>query len=317
VKIQKQHAMRNVLKGMAPLCAAAVYFYGWRFAAVLAVVAAAGLAGEYLMSRKYNLPVTESLFVSVVLFSLSLPPTIPLWIAAVGILFGVVFGKMVFGGFGRNIFNPAISARAFIYISFGGPLTGNFVPPVPGTLSWFPGGFGYWLSPLDSVSNATPLVTGAGNLVHMIMGNVAGSFGETSAVLILIGGLYIIYKKAANWRLVVSSLVSFLVLQTIFWLSGAGDAFNPLYALAGGSFLLGAFFMITDPVSASQTTDAGRWIYGALFGALTVLIRNFSIWPAAITFAILLSNMFAPLIDYYMKEWKKRQKEAAKKGASA
>jgi len=100
VKIQKQQAMRNVLKGMIPLCLAAVYFYGWRFAAVLAVVAAAGVLGEYLMAKKYGLSMTESLFVSVVLFSLSLPPTIPLWIAALGMLFGVVFGKMVFGGFG-------------------------------------------------------------------------------------------------------------------------------------------------------------------------------------------------------------------------
>jgi Na+-transporting NADH:ubiquinone oxidoreductase subunit B len=316
VKIQKQQAMRNVLKGMIPLCLAAVYFYGWRFAAVLAVVAAAGVLGEYLMAKKYGLSMTESLFVSVVLFSLSLPPTIPLWIAALGMLFGVVFGKMVFGGFGKNIFNPAISARAFVYISFGGPLTGNFVPAVPGTLGWFPGGFGYWLSPIDSISNATPLVTGAGNIADMIIGSIPGSFGETSAILVILGGLYIVYKKAANWRIVTSAISSFLVMQTIFWLAGAGDAYNPLYALVSGSFLLGAFFMITDPVSASQTTDLGRWIYGALFGVLTVLIRTFSIWPAAITFAILLSNMFAPLLDYYIKE-RKKKRAAAKKGASA
>ncbi len=300
--------MRNVLLGLAPLSLAAVYFFGWRFIAVLAVVAAAGILSEYVMSRKYGLKMTESLFVSVMLYALSLPPTVPLWIAALGIIFGIVFGKMVFGGFGRNIFNPAITARAFVYISFGGPLTGNFLPSVPGNVNWFPGSFGQWLSPVDSVSNATPLVTGTGNIWEMVAGYIPGSFGETSVILILLGGIFIIWKKAANWRFTLSAVIGFLAMQTILWVSGVEAAYNPLYALVGGSFLLGAFFMITDPVSASQTTDGGRWIYGALFGVLTVLIRTFSIWPEGITFAILLSNMFAPLLDYYLKERKKRLK---------
>lgn len=305
--------MRNVLKGLAPLCIAAIYFYGWRFVAVLAVAAAAGVIGEYFMARKYGFKMTESLYVSVLLFSLSLPPSVPLWIAAVGIFFGVIFGKMVFGGFGKNIFNPAITARAFVYISFGGPMTGKFLPTIPDTLGWFPGGFGYWLSPIDTVSNATPLVTGTGNLGNLFFGLIPGSFGETSALLILIGGIYIVYKKTANWRIVVSSLVAFTAFGTILWAAGATET-DPLFALTGGSFLLAAFFMITDPVSASQSTDIGRWIYGALFGVLTVLIRTFSIWPEGVTFAILLANMFAPLLDYYLKEWKKKQK---KKGAAA
>lgn len=303
--------MRNVLKGLTPLCLAAIYFYGWRFTAVLAVVAAAGVLSEYVLAKKYGLQMTESLFVSVLLFSLSLPPGIPLWIAALGIVFGIVFGKMVFGGFGRNIFNPAITARAFVYISFGVPMTSKFLPTLPGPDSWFPGGFAHWLSPLDSVSSATPLFTKSADLFNLAFGFIPGSFGETAAVLVVIGGLYIIIKKAANWRLTVSAIAAFLIMQTIFWLAGIRDTVDPLYALISGSFLLGAFFMITDPVSASQTTNIGRWIYGAFFGVLTVLIRVFSIWPEGITFAILLSNMFAPLLDYYLKERKKR------KGASA
>ena len=318
IKIQKQQAMRNVLYGLAPLCLAAVYFYGWRFIAVLAVSVATAVLGEYLMSRRYGLQMTESLFVSSVLFALSLPPGIALWMVALGMAFGIVFGKMVFGGFGRNIFNPAISARAFVYISFGVPMTGRFLGPAAGPTagSWFPAGFAQWLYTADSVTSATPLTTGSATILDLFIGVVPGSMGEASALLILLGGIFIIYKKAANLRIVLSSLAGFLVMQTILWALGVSTAADPLYALLSGSFLLAAFFMITDPVSASQTTDPGRVIYGAFFGVMTVLIRVFSSWPEGVTFAILLANMFAPLLDYLMKERAKRKKAAAAKSSA-
>lgn len=317
VKIQKQQAMRNVLIGLTPLILAAIYFYGWRFLALYVVVGATGLLSEWFMAKKYNYKVTESLFVSCTLFALSLPPTVPLWIGAVGIAFGIIFGKMVFGGFGRNIFNPAITARAFVYISFGVPLTARFVAPQT-AISLFPAGFGVWASGADSVAAATPLYTASANHLSLFLGNVSGSFGETSALLILIGGIFIIYKKAANWKLVVSSIVGFILLQTILWLTGIANATDPLYAILSGSFLFAAFFMITDPVSASQSTDIGRIIYGASFGILTVLIRVFSTWTAGVTFAILLVNMFAPLLDYMIKQQKAKKKAAlASKGGKA
>ncbi len=306
MKIQKQQAMRNVLIALAPLHLASVYLFGWRYLAVLVVVLAAGLLAEWLMARRYNLQVTESLYVSCTLFALSLPPAVPLWIAALGIAFGIVFGKMVFGGFGRNIFNPAITARAFVYISFGVPLTARFV--MPQTAVSYVGGIATWLTKADAISAATPLVTQNESLLRLFLGNVSGSFGETSALLIILGGLYLIYKKSANWKIVVASFASFLIMQTIFW--GAGLSVNPLYALLSGSFLLGAFFMITDPISASQSTDLGRYIYGSLFGIFVVLIRTFSNWTEGVTFAILLANMFAPLIDYYIKD--RRAKRRAK-----
>lgn len=306
MNIQKQQAMRTVLKGLSPLVLVAVYLFGWRFLAILAVVTATGVCCEYLMARRYGYKMTESLYVSCLLFSLSLPPAMPLWMAALGIAFGIVFGKMVFGGFGRNVFNPAITARAFVYVSFGLPMTAQFILPTVSSGSYLPGGFGTWITTADSVSNATPLVTGDAGYLQILLGFIPGSFGETSAILILIGGLYIIYKKAAAWRLTVSAAAGFLVLQTILYLAGVPTATDPLYALLSGSFLFAAFFMITDPVSASQSTDPGRWIYGALFGALTVLIRVFANWPEGVTFAILLANMFAPLIDYLMKNRKKR-----------
>lgn len=316
--------MRTVLYGLAPLCIAALYFFGWRFIATLAVVTAAGFACEWLMFKRYGFKVTESLFVSCTLFALSLPPTIPLWIAAMGIAFGIIFGKMVFGGFGKNIFNPAITARAFVYISFGVPMTAAFVGNAT-SLGFVPAGLGSWLSKADSVAAATPLVTKSEQLLDLFLGFTSGSFGETSALLILLGGIFIIYKKAANWKIVVSSLLSFLLLQTIFWASGLQISTeyglvavtDPLTALFSGSFFLAAFFMITDPVSASQSTDAGKWIYGAMFGLLTVLIRTFSTWIEGVTFAILIANMFAPLLDTILKSAKAKRKQKRVLGGAA
>ena len=314
MNIQKQQAMRNVLIALSPMCLAAIYLYGWRFVLVLAVVAATGFLSEWLMARRYQLKVTESVFVSCVLFALSLPPGIPIWMAALGIAFGIIFGKMVFGGFGKNVFNPAITARAFVYISFGVPMTARFVLPQT-TINWFPAGFGTWLTTADSISAATPMATKAASYVELLLGTISGSFGETSALLIVLGGAFIIYKKAANWKIVAGSIGAFLVLQTILWVAGHPNASDPLYALLSGSFLLGAFFMVTDPISSSQSTDAGRWLYGILFGLLTVVIRVFSNWAEGVTFAILLVNMFGPLFDHYFKQSKAKKKAKVKAAA--
>lgn len=316
MKIQKQQAMRNVLAALAPLCLAALYFYGWRFLAILAVTLLAAVASEYLMAKRYGMKMTESVFVSSVLFALSLPPHLPLWMAGVGIAFGIVFGKMVFGGFGKNIFNPAITARAFVYISFGVPMTSDFVQSAT-RLSVFPAGLGTWISKADSVSAATPLINGSETYLNLFLGNVSGSFGEASALLILLGGAYILYKKAANWNLVVSSLLSFTVLQAIIWLVNPAGHANPLYSLLSGGFLFASFFMITDPVSASQSTDIGKWLYGALFGCMTVVIRNYSNWPEGVTFAILLANMFGPLMDHLLKQAKAKRKKVAQGGGAS
>lgn len=312
--VMKQKVMLQVLYALIPLAAASVYFFGWRALAVLAVVNAAGFLSEYLVCRVYNQQVSTAVFVSNFLFALSLPPTIPIWIAVVGIVFGIIFGKMVFGGFGRNVFNPAISGRAFIYISFGVPLTAAFTEPASG----FPGGFGSWLANADAVTKATPLVQldlgEPAAFLDLLLGSTAGSLGETCALLIIIGGLYLMIKKAASYRIVLSGLLAFILFQGLFFILGTRGAVNPLYGLFSGSLLFAIMFMATDPISSSQTTDAGRWIYGALIGALIAVIRTFSVWIEAVTFAILLANMFAPLLDYIIKEQKKKKK--AKQAAS-
>jgi len=309
-----QPPMRRVLSALVPAALASVYFFGWRALVVLAIVNVAGYLTEFAFTRFTKTEVTSAVFVTSFLFALSLPPTIPYWIAVVGIVFGVLFGKMVFGGFGRNIFNPALVGRVFIYVSFALPMTSKWVEPLTptsGVLS-LPGPWGgFTRFAADAVSGATPLRVLRGgkgvDLLPMLWGNVAGSLGETSAILLALGGAYILWKKAANWRIVVSGFLGFLAVQTVLWLAGVPRAADPLSALLAGSVVMGVLFMATDPVSASQT-QAGRWIYGALVGVLIVLIRTFSIWPEGTMFAILLGNTFAPIVDHVVRQRQTRAK---------
>jgi Na+-transporting NADH:ubiquinone oxidoreductase subunit B len=312
-----QPPMRRVLYALAPVVAASVWFFGWRALVVVAAVNLAAFLTEYVFTRFTKAEATSAVFVTGTLLGLSLPPTIPIWIAVVGAAFGVFFGKMVFGGFGRNVFNPALVGRVFIYVSFAVPMNARWADPIPAatgalSLPWGVGGFSRWAS--DALTGATPLRAmreGAPvDLLPLVWGNVAGSIGETSALLILLGGLYIVWKKAANWRIVVSELAAIVVLQGIFWLAGVRNAADPLTTVLAGSVMLGSFFMATDPVSASQT-QGGRWIYGALVGVLTVLIRTFSIWPEGTMFAILLGNTFAPIVDWLIRQRQQKRKAAA------
>ncbi len=313
--IMKQPPMKKVIYALLPLFAASVYFFGWRSLLIMAVVNAAGFLSEYIFALIYKKQVTAAVFVSNFLFALSLPPFVPLWIAAAGIMFGIIFGKMAFGGFGKNVFNPALTGRAFVYISFGSKLTSMFTP----NFSGFPGGFAAFSQPVDAVTKATPLFlikqggldsalneTGR-NLFDLFFGFTSGSLGETSALLIILGGLYLLIAKTANYRIVAGGTASFLLFQTVLYIVDPAAYTNPVYYALSGSFLFAVMFMATDPVSASQTTNGGRWIYGVIIGILTVLIRNFSIWPEAVTFSILLANTFGPLIDQLMKNAKKKK----------
>ena len=312
----KQKVMYQVVYALIPLSVLSIYLFGWRSLSILAAVNAAGFLSEYIFARVYGKQVSSAVFVTNFLFALSMPPAVPYWIAVVGIVFGVVFGKMVFGGFGRNVFNPAISGRAFVYISFGVPLTTGFVPPASG----FPGGFARWLVGADAISRATPIANAAAGIdtpvIDLIIGNVSGSLGETSALLIAAAAVFLIVKKAANFRIIVSGIAAFLIMQSALFFGGAGGALSPVNGLFCGSLLFGIVFMATDPISSSQTTDTGRWIYGALIGVLISLIRTFSIWIEAVTFAILIANMFAPILDHMLKERKKRLKQRKAEGGA-
>ena len=309
--VQWQLPMKRVLLALIPAVIASIYFYGWRALVILVIVNVTGFLTEFLFLLRRRESVTSAVFVSSFILALCLPPTIPYWMAAMGAVVGILFGKMAFGGFGKNVFNPAMVGRAFLYISFGGQLTASWANPFTG----FPGGFArYQAAAADIIGQATPLIQLGKdvqtNWLNLFLGSIPGSLGETSAVLLILGGLYIIWKKAAAWQIVIGGFGGFLVTQTVFWLIGLSSAGNPLYALFAGSFIFGVFFVITEPVSASQTTNPGRWIYGVFFGIMVVVIRTFSAWPEAVMFATLLSNIFAPLLDYWMKQRKQKRKTA-------
>lgn len=308
--IRAQLPMKRVLIALVPIVASSVYFFGWRALIMVLLCNVVAFLTELAFARVYRESVTQAVFVTGSLFALALPPGLPFWMAALGAVFGVTFGKMVYGGFGRNVFNPALTGRAFLYISFGAYMTAMWSGPVSGAL----GGFAAYSPGPDAITQATPgMAMKVGESVGiwpLLFGNTSGTIGGTSAVLALLGGLYLIRTKAANYRIVVSAFGAFLVAQTVLWLTGTGGGVDPLRAMLAGNAVFGFCFYATDPVSACKTNE-GRWFYGGLIGLMTVLISSFSIWPAGTMFAILLANMFAGITDHAVKAWKKQRKARA------
>lgn len=307
--------MTNVLIALAPIVVASIFFYGWRTIAVQLVVMAFAFLAEYLFVRKDNKPVTEAVFVTSILYTLTLPPSIPYWIAVVGIVFGVVFGKMAFGGFAKNVFNPALVARAFVYVCFPNFMTIHWTEAA----SSFPGGFVKWINPaVEAITTATPLIRyrsegAVSEFMHLLLGNVSGVMGETSKVLILLGAAYLIYKKTAAWEIMVACVIGFVGASLAIGAFSSASLIPPLYGVVSGGFLFGAVFMATDPISASSTKE-GKWIYGIIIGAVTFVIRSFSLFAEGMMFAILIANTFVPLIDETIKSHHNKKK---KKGAVA
>lgn len=299
----KQKMMTRVLISLLPVLLASVYFFGLRTLVLLSVVTITGIICEYGIMRLIDgskAKVSEALFVTCLLFTLTLPPTVPFWIAAVGIAFGVVFGKCVFGGFGRNIFNPALVGRCLIYVSFPAYMTIAWAEP----LSGFPGGLIRWSGGVDAMTSATPMISlnKEGIMtdhLRLFLGNISGSLGETCALIILLAAVYLIVTKTASWKIIVSCLASFAVLGSILYLTGVIAA-DPLFSILSGGFLFAAVFMATDPISAPKQ-EASKYIYGALIGVVAMVIRAFSIFTEGIMFAILIVNAFVPLIDRNIK----------------
>ena len=302
-----QQVMLRVCYALLPLVFASVYLFGWRSFVLVLVVLAFGIATEALFTVKQGKPVTSAVFVTSLIFSLSLPPMIPFWMAIVGIVAGVALGKMVFGGFGQNVFNPAMVGRCFLYVTFPIEMTNQWAGPLWGGAA----GFGRWSLSVDAVTQATPLVeTHKGisvSLENLFFGNTAGSLGETSALLIVLGGVYLLYKKAAPWRLAVSCLIGGILLGSVLHGLGAPGVPSALVTLLSGSFLFGSIFVVTEPISGAKT-PYGQWIYGFMVGGLTVALRGFSNFPEGVMFSILILNAFVPLIDRTV-----RQMQSAKK----
>ena len=306
-----QHQRATVDWAMEPGAAdhlAALTYGAWKFLPIYIVTIAVGGLLEAIFATIRNHDINEGFLVTSLLFPLTLPPDIPLWQVAIGIAFGVVIGKEAFGGTGMNILNPALTARIFLYFAYPGDISGDRV--------WVSGSYGEgWI---DGATGATPLgyffsngndLAGMEQTLHIswmdaFIGWIPGSIGETSTLACLIGALILIFSGIGSWRIMLGCLLGMgglsLLLNTLGGDSSAYTAVTPSWHLVVGSFAFGSVFMATDPVSAAQT-NLGRWIYGFLIGALTVMVRVLNpAYPAGIMLAIVFMNVFAPLIDYYV-----------------
>ena len=311
---QKQLIMRRVVGSLLVLLVFSTYLFGARVLIINALVLALGIATEWVFERSRGKKVSEAVLVTCLLYGLSLPPMVPLWIAAIGIVFAVAVAKEMFGGFGRNIFNPAIAGRLFVYISFPLQLQQTWATPnVPGFLQGF---FG-----MDVTGSATPLAVmardGAGSLDfwQMFFGFRLGSIGETASWLIIAAAIYLIVTKTAQWRLIVSTFFSALALHAALYAAGISDLV-PHFAMISGSILYVSVFMSTDPVSAPNK-PASQWLYGILIGSVTVLVRVFAGFPEGTSFGVLIGNTFASLIDELMPKPKPKKRKPASTQASS
>ncbi|MHC4264746.1 MAG: RnfABCDGE type electron transport complex subunit D [Planctomycetota bacterium] len=322
----KQLIMRKVLLALLPCAAGSIYFFGWRSLFIIIWAGLVGFITEYIFTRKRGEPVTESVFVTTTIFTLIMPPSVSIHVITIGVIFSVMFTKEIFGGFGRNIFNPAMAGRCFVYICFPVALTASWTPAAQETF----GALDRWstIADVDSVTAATPMANlkygrmvlnssdssqseipfeiSQDEVVHvkrsllfkvLLFGRISGTMGVTSAFLILIGGLYLFITKTASREIILSLIITYGILnQVLFWF-GVEPVPGAWPALLGGGFLFGAFFMATDPISAPRTKEA-KIFYGILIGTCTLVIRNFSIFYGGLMFSILIGNMFAPIMDY-------------------
>jgi len=298
--------MSMVIISVVPSVLAAFYFFGLRFFLMIIVSYAAGLTVEVIFAMVRKEGINEGFFVTGILFPLILPPGVPLWMVGLGVAFGVFMGKELFGGTGRNIFNPALVGRCFLALAYPKAMSASWFEPssrLTGRLFEY---FSVDPSAIDAVTVATPLVQAKSgemcSISHLFLGSVSGSAGETSAILIILGGVFLLFTRVASWRTVVSILGSFILLTGALIGGGAlkcgmPGVFGPVvWHLFAGGLLFGVFFMATDPVT-SPTTNAGKWLYGITIGSITVLIRNFTGYVEGVTFAILLGNIVAPILD--------------------
>ena len=279
-KNSTQRIMLDVLISLLPATIAGVVIFGLNALLVIAVCVATSVLGEFIFNKIVKKPLTIgdlSAAVTGLLLALNLPANVPLWQAVVGSLFAIIIVKCIFGGIGRNVVNPAITGRVFMLIAFASMTSAAF--------------------PVDSTAGATPLAeitTGKEViLTDLLLGNIGGSIGETCKVALLIGGVYLLVRRIITWHIP----VAFIATTFIFTL--AVHEFDVMLALSlvlSGGLFLGAIFMATDYVT-SPTTPLGKLIFGIGAGLITVLIREWGIYPEGVSFAILIMNILNPYID--------------------
>ncbi len=300
-KSSTKSIMRDVVIALIPTTLVGIGNFGARALLVILTTCVSAVLAEYIWQRCMKQPITTndySALLTGLLLALNLPATLPLWMCVLGGVFAIIIVKQLFGGLGQNFMNPALGARCFLMLSFSSAMTNNFLIP-KGNAVW-----GGYQATLDAVSSATPLMQVkeaasqgelATTLKDMFLGTTWGTIGETSALAILIGGIYLIAKKIIDWKIPVIYILTFVVFNFLY--SWTPDAYVPVsYELVGGGLMLGAFFMATDYVT-SPITDKGKIIYAVLLGLLTGLFRFFGESAEGVSFAIIIGNLFVPLIE--------------------
>jgi len=287
--------MTIVVIALLPSVLASIFFYGLRVILIISVSYLCGGIVEILFAIFRKKEIHEGFLVTGLIFPLILPPSIPLWMVGVGIIFGVIFGKEVFGGTGRNIFNPAMVGRIFLSTAFPEHLSTGWVIPFK---TW-PGGFTKFSC--DAISTATPLIDFKSshilsNPISLLIGTSPGSIGETFRLGIIIGGLFLILTRIADWRTPIAYLLTSFLLALLAHSIMPEKFAPPFFQVLSGGLLFGVFFMATDPVT-TPFTRAGKWVAGFLLGFLTVLIRGLSGYVEGVMFSIIIVNGISPLID--------------------
>jgi len=285
--------MLAVIIALLPLCAYGIILYGLKAAFTLLVSVASCVVFEFLFQKLTKQPVRVgdlSCIVTGVLLALVLPPAIPFWMVILGAFFAIVVAKGFFGGIGANVFNPALTGRAFMFVSFPAAMT-------------------TWTTPMtDAVSGATPLVAGSTDYLSLFFGNRAGCMGESSVMLILLACLFLIAVRVIDWRLPLS-MVATVALCTLI----AGD--DVVAAVMTGGLMFGAVFMITD-YATSPVTSWGRVVFGIGCGFITFLIRKFGGYPEGVMFSILIMNVMVPFLNRIVpRKYGYGKKKAVKEGA--
>ncbi len=314
-----ERIMKHVVLSMLPICAFSIWQYGLSALALLLTVTATCLLTERLLNRAANQPSTLndwSAAITGILLALTLPPSFPLWMGVVAGFVAIAIGKALFGGLGNNVFNPALIGRAFVQAAFPVAIT-TWVPAfsaqrfsefVPTTLTaplMMPPDVGDWVKQqaVDAFTGATPLARWkfenvVASAYDLLTGVVTASAGETSAILILLCGAYLAVRKFMDWRIPVAILASAALTAWAFQLYNPAHYPAPTFVLLSGGLMLGAVYMATD-MATSPITPLGVWIYGAVIGVVTVMIRYFGGLTEGVMYAILLGNALTPFIDRY------------------
>ena len=302
-------AMRDVIIALLPATAAALWFFGMSAVLLIGSSIAGAVLAEWLFadraSRGESLRDATGILTGLLL-GLTLPPGLPMWMAFLGGFIGIALGKVIWGGLGHNLFNPALLGRAFLLATFPIAMT-TWVAAGPdgGFFSVFPGNLAlpFMQVQVDGVTSATPLgmfkfEQEATPLTELMVGRIGGSLGETSGVLLLLGGIYLWLRRDLDWRIPVSILGTVILFSAVLGLFDAERFPTPLFSVFSGGLMLGAIYMATDPVT-SPVTPRGAWIFGIGTGVLVMLIRVFGGLPEGVMYAILLMNAATPLIDRY------------------